>query len=389
MRILRIMCALLALVLVCCSKYEGGAPANTIVASLGVPANNEIWFTTTDERELQSIDRDAFNVPIKEIVSEYSNSIIRFEGTLTTIEDEAFRGCFNIENMSLPNSVVKIGAKVFYDCINMECLTLGSGLRECGSRAFDSCVNLTSLHIASIESWCHISFEDSAANPAAITQGLIVDGKQISHLVIPNGVESLNDYAFYNNTLLTSVEIPASLRESGRRAFYGCDGINRVDIYDIDSWVAIDFEEEVSNPLSFAEKLYWNGVKVEHLQLVNVKEISSYAFINCTTIKSLVADNFLQEIGVDAFRNCSALTTVTIGEGIKEIEERAFMGCSMLENVTIYAIEPPILGDDYVFGYNAATRKIYVPSVALEAYKNYGDWARYITSLEGVSLLES
>ena len=384
MRIFRALCTLFVLVLVGCGKHDGGAPVNTIVASLGIPANNEIWFTTTDELDLQSIDRDAFNVPIKEIVSEFGYSVIRFEGTLTTIGDEAFRGCFNIGNISLPNSVVKIGARAFYDCINMECLTLGGGVRECGSKAFDSCVNLISLHIASIEDWCNISFEDSSANPAAITQGLVVGGKNLTKLVIPDGVESINDYAFYNNTLLASVEIPASLRESGRQAFYGCDGINRVDICDIGSWIAIEFEEEVSNPLSFAEALYRNGVKVENLEIVNVEKISSYAFINCTTIKSLVVDNSLKEIGVEAFRNCSALATVTLGEGVEEIKERAFMGCLKLKKVTLNAVEPPVLGDDYVFDYNAATRKIYVPAAALDAYESCGDWTKYVTSLEGV-----
>ena len=378
MKIVRLLCALLAVALVACNEPNYGPEPSTTIPSLGTPENNEIWFTTTDGRELLSLKGEAFDVAIEDIIYDAEGiNIIRFAGSLTTIGEEAFSYCHNIFNLSIPNSVTTIGERAFFDCKNMESLTLGSALRSCGTEAFDGCYNLYSLHIPSVQSWCRISFASKSANPLYYTEQFIINGEKIDALYIPEGTEEISDYAFAYCSRLKSVSIPRSLLSIGKDAFEGCDNIKTVDIKSVKLWCGILFENEQSNPLAIAGELYLNGEKLSKVELKSVAEVHNYAFINCTSITSLVADNALTAIGTDSFRNCSSLSTVELGSGISQIGKQAFMNCKGLKSVICKAQTPPTLGNNDVFSYNHEARKFYVPTASIEAYKSDEKWSKY------------
>jgi hypothetical protein len=60
------------------------------------------------------------------------------------------------------------------------------------------------------------------------------------------------------------------------------------------------------------------------------------------------------------------------------------MGCSLLESVTIKNPNPPTLGDEYVFDYNAEGRKIHIPWGSYDLYVMDPIWMLYADSLEGI-----
>ena len=65
--IFRTLFAVTLLALVGCEEPEYGVTPDTAIASLGVPNDNEIWFTTSDGKELMGIDNTAFNANIENI----------------------------------------------------------------------------------------------------------------------------------------------------------------------------------------------------------------------------------------------------------------------------------------------------------------------------------
>lgn len=383
--IFRVVCTFLLLGFIACEEeHYYGTQADTSIASLGTPDDNEIWFTTTGNNELMTIEESAFDATITNIIySEFDINIIQFDKPITTIGKWAFRKCFNIFNISLPNSVTTIGEEAFSDCTNMECLTLGNNLQTCGKGAFDNCIALHSLHIPSSKSWCNISFDDKYANPVYFAQQLIINGNKINEFTIPNGTKSISKYAFAGYTLLTSINIPASVKEIGIDAFIECEGLSKVFINDLEAWCSINLGNETANPISIAGTLYYNNNIVTDLLLDNVQEIKERTFIRCNSIKTLTLGSTVKTVGLEAFRGCN-LTMVTLGSEIVEISDRAFMGCQQLSSVLCSAIVPPMLGES-VFDYNAANRKIYVPSKAVNAYKNDANWSVYADSIENLN----
>lgn len=349
--IFRVICAALALCAVACNEPDTPtATPDTTIASLGVPADNEIWFTTIDGRDLMALDEEAFNAEITEIeYPEFGVNVIRFDAPLTTIGLGAFDNCRNINNVSLPESVTTIEERAFFECIQLECLTLGTKIKKCGAKAFDNCLSLYSLHISSIGDWCQIEFANSTANPLSYGAILIVNGNKIKNLTIPAWISSIGDYAFYNYSAMSSVKIPANIKSIGKDAFKGCEGLSKVDIEDLGAWCRMDFATVDSNPLIAAGALFLNGVAISTLSLTDIEEVVPQAFMGCENITSVVTDSSLRTIGDEAFRGCPKLSSITLGDGVTNIGCRAFMGCQTLKSITIPDSVTAI--DAYAFGY--------------------------------------
>ena len=383
--ILRFVGAALALCFVACGEPEPIVTPDTTIASLGTPADNEIWFTTYDKRPLMAINEGAFDSEIVNIeYSEYGANIITFADRITTVGADAFNYCRNLSNISLPEGITSIGEKAFYECINLECIALGANIKSFGAKAFDNCIALYSLHISSIGDWCQIEFADPTANPIYHGGVIVINGKKVTTLAIPAWVSKISDYAFYNCATIASVKIPKTIKSIGEDAFYGCEGLTKVDIEDIAAWCQIEFKTPFSNPLSYAGSLYVNNQVASSISLVGVEAVSARAFQGCNNIRSLVADSSLKTIGEEAFRGCIELTSVDLGTSITQIGGKAFMGCESLKSVKCLVATPPVLGDKYVFDYNANGRKIYIPAGAYDAYTAAPYWSNYADSLEGM-----
>ena len=81
------------------------------------------------------------------------------KGGVTSIGDNAFSGCANLESVDLSraSSLTTIGTS-FYDCKKLDGVKLYEGLVTIGGSAFNHCENLKSIHIPStvmaIGGWC-------------------------------------------------------------------------------------------------------------------------------------------------------------------------------------------------------------------------------------------
>ena len=61
-----------------------------------------------------------------------------------------------------------------------------------------------------------------SAGCAHIPAGAFRFCEELEEIEIPEGVESIGEYAFWNCRRLTRLHLPDSLREIGRQAFFGC-----------------------------------------------------------------------------------------------------------------------------------------------------------------------
>ena len=206
-----------------------------------------------------------------------------------------------------------------------------------GNSAFTDCTSLEAVHITDIGKWAAIDFDYYHANPLYYAGNLYLNGELVTgELIIPDGVTSIGNYAFYGYDRLTSVTIPDSVMRIGRDAFGECTSLESVYITDIVKWVAIDFAEYDDNPLYYAGNLYLNGELVTDLVIPDgVMSIGSYAFRGCRSLTSITIPDSVMRIGNYAFAYCTSLSSVTIGSSVTSIGYATFMGCTSLTSVTI------------------------------------------------------
>ncbi|MBQ5912064.1 MAG: leucine-rich repeat domain-containing protein [Bacteroidaceae bacterium] len=137
---------------------------------------------------------------------------------------------YGLTSVTIPNSVTSIGSVAFMNCRSLKSVTIGNGVKSIGTEAFHYSDRLTAVYISDIEAWCNIKFEGGAGNPLSSAHHLYLNGEEVKDLIIPDGLESINDYIFYGCSGLTSVTIPNSVTNLGRSAFSGCSGLTSVTI---------------------------------------------------------------------------------------------------------------------------------------------------------------
>ena len=190
-----------------------------------------------------------------------------------------------------------------------------------------------------------------AASVSDLTFTLNEDGKSYSvsdcntsatgKMVIPstyNGlpIDTIGNYAFSGCTSLTSVTIPDSITNIGSEAFFNCTNLEAVYITDVAKWCSINFYDNYSNPLIYANNLYINGNLVTDLVIPSsVTSINWCAFEYCTSLKSVTIENGVKSINGFAFSDCTSLTSVNIPNSVTSIAGYAFQNCKNLTSITI------------------------------------------------------
>lgn len=125
-------------------------------------------------------------------------------------------------------------------------------------------------------------------------------GGKTGDIIIPEGVESINDYAF-SMAKISSVSFPDSMHYIGRNAFLYSD-VNRID---------------------FGHGIAYIG---GHEGMV---------FSGCDNLTEVEVPSNVIRLGDGCFRNCTNLKKVTLHDGLQSIGEAAFLGCENLKELSI------------------------------------------------------
>lgn len=259
-------------------------------------------------------------------------------------------------------SVTKIGAAAFADCASLTKIELPQGVREIGSNAFAGCSALTTITLPASLETLRAAFDGcSALAEIAVAPGnknyRSVDGvlfsadggtlllyptaKAAAEYAVPDGTEKIASSAFRDCASLTAIAFPASVRELGGEAFFGCVALRTVALPDaVETIPASAFLGcSALSEIKFPKQL---------------KAIAPHAFIGCESLTSVALPDGLTTVGDDAFEDCVSLTEVSFPSGLRFIEPGAFGGCVKLPSV-VFPNGLKTLGDEAFAGCEALT----------------------------------
>ena len=146
--------------------------------------------------------------------------------------------------------------------------------------------------------------------------------REITEIVVEEGVTSIGNFAFEGCSALASVKIPNGVTSIEGDTFRGCDSLKSVTIPDSVTSIGGDAFRHCSSLTS---------VTIPD----SVTSIGSSAFEYCSSLTSVTIPDGVTSIGNSAFDGCRALASVTIPDGVTSIADCTFEGCSSLTSVTI------------------------------------------------------
>lgn len=166
-------------------------------------------------------------------------------------------------------------------------------------------------------------FRDYAAAVEGISSGgtgitpIGTDGRPTGAVTVPEGVETLYQYLFRDDTAVTSINFPTTLTEIPNNACNGCTALNAVDI-----------KSDITNIGSSA----FYGCDLNSISIPNgVTTIGGNAFANNVNLTD-VEINFtsdLTTISASAFGTCRKLSKVRISPAVTFIGDAAFINCDL------------------------------------------------------------
>ena len=331
----------------CMSLQQLLIPAN--VSSIGTLAFEGCIFLQeilVDERNAaySSLDGVLFNAGKTEVIfcpSTRADTYV-IPDSVMSIGAYAFAHCGKLTDITFPDRLAHIGDHAFSGCASLTRLTIPSGVTQIGKSAFEACGSLTGIWVT-----------DGNSNYSSDKHGVLFnyDKTELVHCPaaisgtyeIPNGVTTLDSFAFEGCKLLTGVSIPDGVVRIGESAFAYCKGLTSIALPDGVTEIGDRaFEycyalERITLPdgLTSMGKAAFNACKSLASVVIpdGVTNVAYYAFQMCESLVSATIPDSVTSIDECAFGSCKALTSITIGNQVAEIGPSAFISCDNLKDV--------------------------------------------------------
>jgi len=250
--------------------------------------------------------------------------------TVTTIKENAFKGCAGLTSVKIGKLVSRITGNPFANCnlINLEVDEENTHFTS-----EDNCIIEEVNSVKTLRVGCGTSIIPK--DVVVIGENAFKDCLNLTSVNLPVSVDTVSAGAFENCVNLKTLTIPrrfdivnGEIVDLGikifAKAFAGCISATNLnlgsEITSIDTTMFTDFGKTNGFTLNIGE---------------SIKVIKSGSFAGLTNLKELILNRGLEAINSQAFKGCERLEAINLPQTVTSIGESAFEGCSNVTGLTI------------------------------------------------------
>jgi len=157
---------------------------------------------------------------------------------ITSIDSNAFEGCFSLTYVTIPNSVTNIGSNAFSNCNGLTNIIIPSSVTNMGQKVFNECNNLINIIIYSyipnlgngLFGLNNIDLNIDFSYNGAIPDGSCYGKTNLKSVTLCNVIQNIGQSSFEDCSSLTSVIIPVSVTTIGKNSFSKCNSLTSIII---------------------------------------------------------------------------------------------------------------------------------------------------------------
>jgi len=292
--------------------------------------------------------------------------------TITEREIDFLTSYEEMQNIEVPDSVVRIGERAFFRQKCLGKIRIPINVRSIGDEAFKSCNSL-------------IKVEATPNSISEIGQGAFEGCTSLKYFLGKLKVNSINDYVFKSCVTLKRIVIASSLQNIGQYAFAGCTNLkiiftgNGILSYSIGINAFLDCQQmHFPVDLSYMRrnriaprKFELYGFVFQKISRRELEFVSNYwnqenvmipetcirfkgnLFCNNHTIKAIQVPKNIKVLPRGAFANCKSLERVSLPEKLKSLPAYTFLNCQSLKHVVFDGFSDNTIPDEITIGEGA------------------------------------
>ena len=259
-----------------------------------------------------------------------------------------------ILRVEVQKGITSVGG--FRYCFTLQEVSLPEGLISLDEFAFMDCQKLQEIRLPK--------------SLKTLGDGTFAGCHALPEIELPEDLETVGEGALMNCLSLTSVVIPASVTEMGDRPFSGDWALKTVEIkgnvprlsnYSFHECDALQEVLITGGVETIEERAFYNLNSLERVQIAGgLKTIGKLAFWSCDKLTTVSLPDGVTSIGENAFQNCVSLTTINLPDSITTIGMEAFYGTKLTGPLNIPS-SLVSLGDNAFHGCGGITGTLLFP----------------------------
>ncbi len=272
-------------------------------------------------------------------VGKHTLTSFQMPSTLTSIDDYAMQDCKSLASINIPSSVSTIGSYVFHLDTAMVSVYVPASVDSIGQGAFEACGG-------------NIIVDGNNTKYSSLDGVLLNKNKTVliecpnskTSYTVPPTVVKIQSEGFASCSKLTTVQIPATVKNIGYSAFIGAGlvsvslpaSIIRIEentFFYCFNLTSVNLPPSIKY-MGFAAFAYCNNLSSFTIP-ISVDSIAPLCFGNCTALQDIILPNSIKSMGMGVFQGCSTLPAVQLPTSLTLIDSYLFSGCLALASVTI------------------------------------------------------